>query len=142
VTPGGSPARLVRSLALLVLASSTAACAATTYDTSITTQTAAPTTTVLPTGSAAELLPKLVTEAAGLSTLIADSGDKLASVERMEALWAAARDEVTRKDRELATEIEAEVAKGRAAATFNRPGAADKVYRNLTALVEAYLSAA
>ncbi|HZX54586.1 MAG TPA: hypothetical protein VFE86_07885 [Ilumatobacteraceae bacterium] len=142
MTPGGSPARLVRSLALLVLASSTAACAATTYDTSITTQTAAPTTTVLPTGSAAELLPKLVTEASGLSALIADSGDKLASVERMEALWAAARDEVTRKDRELATEIEAEVAKGRAAATFNRPGAADKVYRNLTALVEAYLSAA
>jgi len=129
------------SLALLVLAVSTASCAATTYDTSITTQ-AAPTTTVLPTGTAAELLPQLVKEASGLSTLIADSGDKMASVERMEALWAAARDEVTRKDREIATEIEAEVAKGRAAATFNRPGAADKVYRNLTALVEAYLSAA
>jgi hypothetical protein len=125
-----------------VLALTIASCAATTYDTSITTHTPAPTTTVLPTGTAAELLPKLVTEAAGLSTLIADSGDKLASVERMEALWAAARDEVTRKDRDIATEIEAEVAKGRAAATFNRPAAADKVYRNLTALVEAYLSGA
>ncbi|HZX55968.1 MAG TPA: hypothetical protein VFE86_14880 [Ilumatobacteraceae bacterium] len=130
------------SLAVLAFALSLASCAATTYDTSITTQTAAPTTTVLPTGTAAELLPKLVTEAAGLSTLIADSGDKLAAVERMEALWAAARDEVTKNDREIATEIEAEVAKGRAAATFNRPGAADKVYRDLTALVEAYLSAA
>jgi len=129
-------------LAVLAFALSLASCAATTYDTSITTQTAAPTTTVLPTGTAAELLPKLVTEAAGLSTLIADSGDKLAAVERMEALWAAARDEVTKNDREIATEIEAEVAKGRAAATFNRPGAADKVYRDLTALVEAYLSAA
>jgi hypothetical protein len=130
-----------RSLTVL-LAVSTASCAATTYDTSITTQTAAPTTTVLPTGTAAELLPMIVTEAAGLSTLIANGGDKLAAVERMEALWAAARDEVTRNDRELATEIGAEVAKGRAAATFNRPGAADKVYRNLTALVTAYLSAA
>ena len=130
-----------RSLTFL-LAVSTASCAATTYDTSITTQTAAPTTTVLPTGTAAELLPKIVAEAAGLSKLIADGGDKIAAVERMEALWAAARDEVTRNDRELATEIGAEVAKGRAAATFNRPGAADKVYRNLTALVTAYLSAA
>jgi hypothetical protein len=131
-----------RSLTFLLLAVSTASCAATTYDTSITTQTAAPTTTVLPTGTAAELLPKIVAEAAGLSKLIADGGDKIAAVERMEALWAAARDEVTRNDRELATEIGAEVAKGRAAATFNRPGAADKVYRNLTALVTAYLSAA
>jgi hypothetical protein len=120
----------------------TTSCAATTYDTSITTQTGAPTTAVQPTGTAAELLPKLVTEAAGLSTLIADSGDKMASVERMEGLWAAVRDEVARKDRDIATEIEAEIAKGRAAATFNRPGAADKVYRDLTALVEAYLSAA
>jgi hypothetical protein len=131
-----------RSLTFLLLAVSTASCAATTYDTSITTQTAAPTTTVLPTGTAAVLLPKIVAEAAGLSKLIADGGDKIAAVERMEALWAAARDEVTRNDRELATEIGAEVAKGRAAATFNRPGAADKVYRNLTALVTAYLSAA
>ena len=131
-----------RSLTFLLLAVSTASCAATTYDTSITTQTAAPTTTVLPTGTAAELLPKIVAEAARLSKLIADGGDKIAAVERMEALWAAARDEVTRNDRELATEIGAEVAKGRAAATFNRPGAADKVYRNLTALVTAYLSAA
>jgi hypothetical protein len=133
---------LRRPLAFFLLAVSTASCAATTYDTSITTQTAAPTTTILPTGTAAELLPMIVTEAAGLSTLIANGGDKLAAVERMEALWAAARDEVTRNDRELATEIGAEVAKGRAAATFNRPGAADKVYRNLTALVTAYLSAA
>ena len=131
-----------RSLTVLLLSLSTASCAATTYDTSITTQTAAPTTTVLPTGTAAELLPMMLTEAAGLSTLIANQGDKLASVERIEALWAAARDEVNRKDREIATEIDAEVANGRAAATFNRPGAADKAYRNLTALVTAYLSAA
>ena len=127
---------------IFLLALSTASCAATTYDTSITTQTAAPTTTVLPTGTPAELLPMMLTEAAGLSTLIANQGDKLASVERIEALWAAVRDEVTRNDREIAGEIDAEVAKGRAAATFNRPGAADKVYRNLTALVQAYLSAA
>jgi hypothetical protein len=84
----------------------------------------------------------LVTEARGLSTLIVDQGDKIAAVERIEALWAAVRNEVVGKDRDIATEIEAEIAKGRSAATLNRPAAADKVYRNLTALVQAYLTLA
>ena len=117
-------------------------CAGTTYDSSISTGTPAPTTTVVTSGTASELLPQLVTEARGLSTLIVDQGDKIAAVERMEALWAAVRDEVLGKDRDIATEIEAEIAKGRSAATDNVPGAADKVYRNLTALVQAYLSLA
>jgi hypothetical protein len=131
-----------RTLALLLLATSTASCAATTYDTSINVDTLAPTSTVVPAGTAAELLPMLVTEAAGLSALIVDHGDKIATVERIEALWAAVHDEVARKDRDIATEIEAEIAKGRTAATLNRPGAADKVYRNLSALVQAYLTIA
>ena len=130
------------AFALLVLAATTASCAATTYDTSISTGSLAPTTTVLPTGSAAVLLPMLVTDASQLSAVIVDAGDKFAIVERIEALWAAVRDEVTAKDRDIATEIGAEIAKGRTAARLNRPGAADKVYRNLTALVQAYLTAA
>ena len=131
------------TLALLfLLGTSGVSCAATTYDTSISAGTPAPTTTVLPTGTAAELLPQLVTEARGLSALIVDQGDKIAAVERIEALWAAVRNEVVGKDRDIATEIEAEIAKGRSAATLNRPAAADKVYRNLTALVQAYLSLA
>ena len=88
------------------------------------------------------LLPMLVTDAAQLSAVIVDAGDKFAIVERIEALWAAVRDEVTAKDRDIAIEIGAEIAKGRTAARLNRPGAADKVYRNLTALVQAYLAAA
>lgn len=134
--------RLAKPLTVLILVGSTASCAATTYDTSISTGSAAPTTTVLPTGTAAELLPQLVAEASTLSTQIVDQGDKLAVVERLEALWAAVHDEVTLKDRDIATEIEAEIGKGRSAAQFNRPGAADKVYRNLTALVKAYLAVA
>jgi hypothetical protein len=134
--------RLATPLALFVLSATTASCAATTYDTSISTGTLAPTTTVLPTGTAAELLPMLVTDAARLSAAIVDAGDKFAIVERIEALWAAARDEVTAKDRDIATEITAEIAKGRTAARLNRPGAADKVYRDLSALVQAYLTAA
>ena len=136
MTPG-------RALALILAAAiPTASCAATTYDTSISTESLAPTTTVLPTGTAAELLPELVTEAAGLSTLIVDQGDKLAAVERIEALWAAVRDEVTRGDRDIATEISAEIVKSRSAARLNRPAAADKAYRNLTALTKAYLASA
>jgi hypothetical protein len=134
--------RFARTLALLVLTTSTVACAATTYDTSISTETLAPTTTVLPKGTAVELLPQLVTESAGLSALILDGGDKIAAVERMEALWAAAHTEVTAGDRDIANEIDAQVVKSRDAATFNRPAAADKVYRNLKALVQAYLSIA
>ncbi len=134
--------RLARTLALLVLATSTTACAATTYDTSISAETLAPTTTVIPKGTPAELLPQLVTESAGLSALIVDKGDKIASVERMEALWAAVSTEVTDVDRDLANEINAQVVKARDAATFNRPAAADKVYRNLNVLVQAYLSIA
>lgn len=134
--------RAGRQLTLLALSITTVSCAATTYDTSIHVGTVAPTTTVLPTGTAAELLPQLVVEASKLSALIADGGDKLAGVERIEALWAAVSADVTAKDREIATEIAAEIAKGRSAAELNRPGAADKVYRNLTALVQAYLAGA
>ena len=93
---------------------SAASCAATTYDTSISTQTVAPTTTVLPVGTAAELLPELVTDSARLSAVIVDKGDKLALVERIEAVWAAVQSEVVGKDRDIATEIQAEIAKGRA----------------------------
>ncbi|MBK5331411.1 MAG: hypothetical protein JJD93_05535 [Ilumatobacteraceae bacterium] len=131
-----------RPLALILLATSTVSCAATTYDSSISTGTPAPTTTVLPKGTAAELLPQLVTESAGLAALISDGGDKTAAVERMEALWAAVRSEVNGKDLDLGTQIEAEIAKGRHAAQFNVPAAADKVYRSLRDLVQAYLTAA
>jgi len=131
-----------RTLALILLAASSASCAATTYDTSISSESAAPTTTIVPTGTAAELLPLVVMESSVLSELIVDKGDKIGAVERMEALWAAVEVEVVRTDRDIAIEIEAEIAKGRAAATLNRPGSADKVYRNLTALVQAYLTIA
>jgi hypothetical protein len=127
-------------LALLALASTS--CAATTYDSTIAAETHAPTTTVVPTGTAAQLLPQLVDQASHLSALIADGGDKQELVNRLQALWTAAQSEVTKKDRDIATEIAAEIEKGRKAAQFNRPAAADKAYRNLTALVRAYLAAA
>jgi hypothetical protein len=133
---------LRRGLALLLLTGAATSCAATTYDQSIADDSAAPTTTVLPTGSPAELLPQLVDEASHLSALIADGGDKQSAVDRLQALWSAVEAEVTRQDRDIATEIGAEIEKGRKAAQFNRPGSADKAYRNLSALVQAYLAGA
>ena len=59
-----------RTLSFLILSVSAVSCSPTTYDTSITTAKPAPTTTVLPTGTAAVLLPQLVTEASKLSSLI------------------------------------------------------------------------
>jgi hypothetical protein len=120
----------------------TASCAGTTYDNSISVGTVVSTTTTIPVGTAAELLPRLVDEAAGISKLILDGGDKTAAIERVEALWAAVHDEVVAGDRDLAVEIEAEIAKSRRAVTRNIPGAADKAYRNLTVLVKAYLASA
>jgi hypothetical protein len=132
---------LRRGLALLLVAAAATSCAATTYDQSIAQDSAAPpTTTVVPTGTPAELLPRLVDEASHLSALIASGGDKQSAVDRLQALWSAVQAEVTRRDRDIATEIGAEIEKGRKAAQFNRPGSADKAYRNLSALVQAYLA--
>jgi hypothetical protein len=131
-----------KTLAVLALAASTVSCAGTTYDSSINVGTVAPTTTIVPVGTAAELLPTLVTEASGISTLILDHGDKASAIARIEALWRAVRDEVTSANRDLAIEIEAEIAKSSRAARLNIPGAADKAYRNLTTLVKAYLASA
>jgi hypothetical protein len=135
VTPG-------RTLAVLVLTALSVSCAGTTYDSSINVGTVAPTTTIVPVGTAAELLPTLVTEAAGISKLILDKGDKASAIARIEALWKAVSDEVTKHDRDLAIEIEAEIAKSSRAARLNIPGGADKAYRNLTTLVKAYLASA
>src|SRR4029079_10720987 len=91
----GNCVRPRRPLALILLAASTVSCAATTYDSSISTATPAPTTTVLPTGTAAELLPQLVTESAGLAALISDGGDKTAAVESQQELWGGGRTDGT-----------------------------------------------
>ena len=95
---------------------------------------------MLPSGTAAELLPQLVTEAAKLSTLIADGGDKTAAVERIEALWAAVRSRGDWQGPRARHGDRSRDRQGPTAAEFNRAAAADKVYRNLTALVQAYLT--
>jgi len=122
--------------ALLVLG----ACGPTTYDATVTTEVAVATTTTLPTGTAAELMPRLVDEAAALSQLISTKGDDLAAAQRIAALWDAVSQEVAKTRPELLGDFEANVARCRKAADRNRPADADKAYLNLEALVGAYLS--
>jgi hypothetical protein len=116
------------------------ACASTTYDTSIPSDpTAAPSTT-LPVGSAAELLPELLTTSATLSRAITDKGPKTAIAERVQDLWNASQQEVAASRPELLGDFQANVQRSLDAAKFNRAADADKAYKNFQALVDSYLA--
>jgi hypothetical protein len=135
--------RSLRHLAAAVLALGLSGCAATTYDASIPTTIAGvaetTTTTTLPTGTAAELLPELVADAAGLSTLIVDKGDDIGAAERIADLWQAVKQEVAASRPELLGDFEGNVAACLEAAKRDRPADADKAYLNLQTLAAAFL---
>jgi hypothetical protein len=126
--------------AMLVGAIGLGACVDTKYDSSIPSgPTTAPSTTQ-PTGTAAELLPRLLAASATLSATISAAGDKTAVVDQIESLWAAAQREVAATRPELLGGFESNVAKFADAARFNRAADADKAYKNLQALVDSYLA--
>ncbi|MFN8021871.1 MAG: hypothetical protein U0Q03_10125 [Acidimicrobiales bacterium] len=129
-------------LALLATVATVAVgCSATTYDPSLATpaSSVAATTTTLPSGTAAELLPRLRGEAALLSAELLDDGDATAVAERIAALWDAVQDEVGANRPDLLASFEANVALAQKAARFSRAADADKASRNFDALVTAYL---
>lgn len=130
-------------LATAAVATVLSACGATTFDESLATTatTAAVTTTTLPTGTAAELLPRLVTEAASLSGVMIDGGDERSVVERMAALWDAVEQEVGTNRADLLAPFDASIALAQEAVQFERAADADKASKNIAALVEAYLGA-
>ncbi|MEO5900224.1 MAG: hypothetical protein ABIR68_08835 [Ilumatobacteraceae bacterium] len=123
---------------LLTLAS----CASTIYDSSIPSEPPAATTTTLPAGDAATLLPRLVTTAGSLSARITGKGDKTAVADQIVSLWNASKQEVGKNRPELLGDFEANVTRCTDAARFNRAADADKAYKNLDALVTAYFAAA
>jgi hypothetical protein len=143
VRPTDRPARLLFVLALMVApASSLAGCSGTTYDASLASSTTvvAATTTTLPSGPAVELLPRLVAEAESVPQLMIDGGDARAAVERLTALWEAARDEVRSTRPDLVEGFEQQVARFDQAVQYKRVADADKSLRNLVVLVEAFLA--
>jgi hypothetical protein len=130
---------VLKTSLLLVAAFGLSACAKTTIDTSITAAPKVAVTTTLPTGTAAELLPRLVTEAGKLSNLIGSAGDKKDQMQLINNLWAATRAEVAAKDADIAVTFDAAVDLCAKATQFNRPADADRCVRNLTTLTNSYL---
>ncbi len=122
-----------------ITAISLSACAKTTIDSSITAAPAVAVTTTLPTGSASELLPRLVTEAGKLSNIIGSAGNKTDQMQLINNLWAASRAEVAAKDADIAVTFDAAIDLCAKGAQFNRPADADRCTRNLTTLTTSYL---
>jgi hypothetical protein len=128
----------LRALAL-VAAAGLAGCA-TTYDSTLVQDTSPATTTTLPSGTAADLLPRLEDEAIGLSAVMIDGGDDEAVSEQIESLWTAARPEVTSSRPDLVDGFDQNVALVAKAVRFKRAADADKAANNLSMLIAAYLS--
>jgi hypothetical protein len=129
---------LITTLAVAVLG--LGACAPTTYDSELvaTTTTTAVTTTV-PTGTAVDLLPRMVVEGQSVGGLMVDDGDARAAVERLTALWNVVRDEVAASRPDLIDGFDQQVDRFQRAVQFKRAADADKSARNLVVLVDAYL---
>jgi len=116
------------------------ACSATTYDGSLATTTSvAATSTTVPSGTVAELLPVMLEEVRLLSEkVVANSGDAV-SATYIEQLWAAMSAEVEASYPDSFEDFEFVVRRCRAAADRSRPADADRAYRNLQSLADAIL---
>ena len=140
----GRARRALRGLVTLVLGVAVLGVAvlsscSTTYDESLVADTAAATTTTLPTGDAAELLPLLAEEATILANVMIEGGDDEAVVEQIAALWSAARDEVVGARPDLADGFDQSVAMTAKAVKFKRAADADKAAKNIKILVDTFL---
>lgn len=138
---------LGRSIALVAGVLVVSACGATVYDESAATSTVVATTTTLPSGTAPELLPRLVSALSDLSILIGPvpddlrpEGDKRSRLAEIEALWAAVEREVTADDADTADTLTRMVGLARQAVEKNRPADADKAAKFSAQVVNAYLA--
>jgi hypothetical protein len=98
-----------------------------------------PVTTLPIEGSAADLLPEISIDMSRLSSQIADDGDEDATIARIEASWAAIRDEVEASRPELVNGIQATIDMARTAVDANRPADANKAFGLLTDLIDAFV---
>jgi hypothetical protein len=110
---------------------------ATTYDSTLVADTSPATTTTVPSGAAADLLPRIESEALNLSTVMIDGGDDEAVSEQIGSLWTAARAEVSSARPDLVDGFDQNVALVAKAVRFKRAADADKAANNLSMLVDA-----
>ncbi|MBI5088046.1 MAG: hypothetical protein HZB15_04030 [Actinobacteria bacterium] len=138
--PDGSVTSQRRAVAALAVCLAALSGCATTYDSTLVADTAPATTTTVPTGAAADLLPRLEAEALGLSSVMIDGGDDEAVSEQIDSLWTAARAEVSSARPDLVDGFDQNVALVAKAVRFKRAADADKAANNLSLLIDAYLS--
>jgi hypothetical protein len=115
-------------------------CAKTTIDPSVTTAPAEQTTTTLPTGTPAELLPRLLTEVGKLSDAIGNADHKSEQMSTINNVWDAVRPAIAANDGVLVLTFDATIQLCQTGARLNHPADADKCFRNLTELVDSYLA--
>ena len=132
-----APAALV-ALTLLPLPL-LAACSPTTYDSAAATTQAPATTATVPTGTFAELLPRMQAEVHGLAEKVASGQGDLDAAARIEEYWAVIRPDVAAGWPALVEDFEFVVRLCRDAAERNRPANADRASKNLDALVATIL---
>jgi hypothetical protein len=89
-------------------------------------------------GSAVELLPEIGIDMSRLSAQIAADGDETATLERIEANWAAIRAEVDRDRPELIDGIQTTIDMARNAVERKRPADADKAFSILRDLIDSF----
>jgi hypothetical protein len=130
---------LVRALAVGCVGAIVPSCASTTIDSSVTEAPVVEVTTTLPSGTAAELLPRLVSEVGKLSDIIGSGGDKGGQLDVIDNLFDAVRPELADTDGVAALAFDGAIELCRKGTRFNRPADADKCLRNLTALSDSYL---
>ena len=98
-----------------------------------------PTTTVVYSGPAAELLPELGDAMSELSAQISEDGNAdQATAARIAAIWAAAKPEIEADRPDLIESFETTVVWATYAVERNRPADADKAYSLLTGLIDNY----
>jgi hypothetical protein len=115
-------------------------CAKTTIDPTVTTEPAETTTTTVPTGTPSQLLPRLLAEVAKLSDAIGENDHKGEQITLVNDLWSALRPEIAAVDGVEVLTFDGMIALCQRAEQFNRPADADKCFRNLTTLSDAYLA--
>jgi hypothetical protein len=119
---------------------SLAGCAKTTFDTSLTTPaTAGATTTVFaPSGTTAELLDQLLTEAGALGDRIADNEGQQEAFARIETLWSLVAPDVEAQQPDLLPGFQSAIELLQTGVQRRRPADADKATNNLRTLIAAY----
>ena len=132
--------RTLRFVALMVASATVGGCAKTTVDSTVTEAPALETATTLPSGPAADLLPRLVIEAGKLSEIIGADGRRTEQLLVITNLFDAVRPELAATDGLVALDFDGALGLCKSATKYRRPADADKCFKVFSALTDNYLA--